>query len=194
MYVPQILFVDRSLEMVKALQYYFKDVPSVSVKHCNDIREYLPNSKVVVSPCNSFGELSGGIDAAYASFYGPKLEDYLRYHLSAQYHGELPVGQACMIPHEGIYFICAPTMRVPMNVARTHNAYLAFRAAVALCHEQCIQDTIICPGFCIGVGRMKPNIAAKQMRMAWDAITTQPELPMNLGAACKHEMQMHYDD
>ena len=69
--------------------------------------------------------------------------------LKENYNGELPVGQATIIKtfstndsskmfedpkfNEGKlikYLISAPTMRVPLNVTDTVNAYLAFRAVI----------------------------------------------------------------
>jgi len=77
-------------------------------------------------------------------------QDRLQKHLREDYDGELPVGNAVVIPayasgmvlsklqlsptvNQGQpirYLISAPTMRVPSNVAKTTNAYLAFRAVL----------------------------------------------------------------
>ena len=77
------------------------------------------------------------------------MQHRLQASLKADYGGELPVGQAVIIEtlssndsdkkfenpefNEGKlikYLISAPTMRVPMDVIHTVNAYLAFRAAI----------------------------------------------------------------
>ena len=77
------------------------------------------------------------------------MQHRLRAVLKEDYNGELPVGQAAIIKtlstndsskkfedpkfNEGKlikYLISAPTMRVPLNVTDTVNAYLAFRAVI----------------------------------------------------------------
>ncbi len=87
----------------------------------------------ILSPANSFGFMDGGIDLAYSHFFGWDLQDRLQEHLRREYSGELPVGNAVLIPthHRNIpYLVSAPTMRVPADVANTVNVYLAFRAAL----------------------------------------------------------------
>jgi O-acetyl-ADP-ribose deacetylase (regulator of RNase III) len=75
--------------------------------------------------------------------------------------------------HERIPFlISAPTMRVPMDVSETVNAYLAFRAAIRAVqgHNQSDEpkiETILCPGLCTAVGRMSPAASARQMHYAY---------------------------
>lgn len=77
------------------------------------------------------------------------MQHRLQALLKEEYNGELLVGQAVIIKtlspndsdrkfedpefNEGKlikYLISAPTMRVPMDVTRTVNAYLAFRAII----------------------------------------------------------------
>ena len=70
------------------------------------------------------------------------------------------------------YLISAPTMRVPMdyNIADSINAYLAMKATLieAKKHEKI--ESIAIPGFCTGVGKMHPQIAARQMFQAFKEI------------------------
>ena len=77
------------------------------------------------------------------------MQHRLQALLRADYDGELPVGQAVIIktlsPNDSVkkfedpkfnegklikYLISAPTMRVPMDVIHSVNAYLAFRAVI----------------------------------------------------------------
>ena len=65
--------------------------------------------------------------------------------------------------------IAAPTMRVPEDVSKTLNAYLAMRAALvaALQHNAQKEQTmrvVAVPGLCTGVGRMSCGAASQQMR------------------------------
>jgi O-acetyl-ADP-ribose deacetylase (regulator of RNase III) len=71
------------------------------------------------------------------------------------------------------WLISAPTMRVPMPVAGTANAYLALRAALraVLAHNAAGRPAIrsvLCPGLATAVGHMPPARCARQMRLAWD--------------------------
>src|SRR5262245_57797509 len=87
----------------------------------------------IVSPANCFGFMDGGIDAVYTYQLGPQVEARLRERLARDFGGELPVGQAVIVPTgrpEIPWCISAPTMRIPGVVADTLNAYLAFRAAL----------------------------------------------------------------
>lgn len=73
------------------------------------------------------------------------------------------------------YLVVAPTMRAPVSVAQTLNAYLAFRAALRAVrrhnarHPDAIR-AVACPGMGTGTGEMPPGVCAKQMRAAWDDV------------------------
>ena len=87
----------------------------------------------IVSPANSYGYMDGGLDLKYSEFFGWQLEKRLREKLEREYFGEIPVGNAVIIEtmHSEIkYLISAPTMQVPMDVSKTANAYLAFKAII----------------------------------------------------------------
>jgi O-acetyl-ADP-ribose deacetylase (regulator of RNase III) len=98
--------------------------------------------------------MDGGIDLAYSLRFGWSVQERLRQRLRPEHDGELPVGQAIIVPtdHADIPFvISAPTMRIPMDVSTTVNAYLAFRAAIRAAREHNRTasrpiDTILCPG------------------------------------------------
>jgi O-acetyl-ADP-ribose deacetylase (regulator of RNase III) len=166
---------DISAGVVKAWEQAFADTPEVRVSR-GDIFE--SPADAIVSPANSFGFMDGGIDLLYSRHFGWELEARLRSLLSDQHYGELPVGQAVVLAtgHESIPFlVSAPTMRVPMRIGGTANVYLAFRAALiaVLSHNARagapIQSLLV-PGMGTGVGDVAPEQAARQMRLAYDAI------------------------
>ena len=138
-----------------------------------------PTADAVVSPANSFGDMDGGIDAAYSARFGLALQAQIQGVLSDRFFGELHVGQAIIVPTGDVPFgwlVSAPTMRIPMDVSRTLNAYVAFRAALIAVTEHnranprdCI-DSLLAPGFCTAIGAMPPSTAAHQMRAAWDTV------------------------
>jgi O-acetyl-ADP-ribose deacetylase (regulator of RNase III) len=68
-------------------------------------------------------------------------------------------------------------MRVPADISTTVNVYLAFRAALiaVLAHNESTKapiQTLLVPGLGTGIGAVAPTAAARQMRLAYDAITT----------------------
>ena len=107
--------------------------------------------------------------------FGWELQNQLQSHLKDQHDGELPVGQAAIVETRDAtipFLISAPTMRVPMSVSNTLNAYLAFRAAIRAVRQHNTENnrlirSVLCPGLCTAIGRMPPRLAAKQMATAY---------------------------
>jgi O-acetyl-ADP-ribose deacetylase (regulator of RNase III) len=166
---------DINAEVVKAWEGAFKDAPGVLVSR-GDIFEH--KADAIVSPANSFGYMDGGIDLLYSKYFGWQIEANLRALLSELHYGELPVGQAAVLAtgHESIPFlVSAPTMRVPMRIGETINVYLAFRAAlIAVLTHNAGGGTpirsLLVPGLGTGIGDVTPERAARQMRLAYNAI------------------------
>ncbi|XP_041379261.1 uncharacterized protein LOC121391849 [Gigantopelta aegis] len=148
-----------------------------------DIFDGAPAADAIVSPANSFGFMDGGIDMAYSRHFGWQMQERLQEVIKKDHGGELLVGNAVIIPsyppgtdysalelpvthNEGKpikYLISAPTMRVPMDVYDTVNAYLALRAVLrsVINHNASCQQTgqepihsVLCPGLGTAVGRM----------------------------------------
>lgn len=170
-FLPDIILRDRNPAMTAAWEAEFRGVPNVTIELDDIFAPIKWNRVALVSPANSFGFLNGGIDLVYSRRFGPELQNRLQNVLP---HGELPVGQAiCLyvadLDKEISYFISAPTMRVPMDVTGTVNAYLAFRAALISAVENNIR-TLLCPGLCTAIGRMPHEKAARQMREAYAVV------------------------
>lgn len=137
----------------------------------------------VVSPANSFGYMDGGIDLAYLRFFGIELQSKVQQRIKNDFHGELPVGQAMVVPtgHENIpYLVAAPTMRIPDKIGETVNVYLAFRAALLAVLAQNHRspnsiNTLRFPALGTGVGSMPLARAAHQMRAAHTSVYDDPD-------------------
>ena len=163
---------DINIGLVEAWKTHFAGIDNVQVS-AGDIFDQ--KADAIVSPANSFGYMDGGIDLVYIRRFGWDLQDRLQSHLKEHHDGELPVGQAAIVETldpEIPYLISAPTMRVPMNVAKTPNAYLAFRAAIRAVKQRNAGDggsirSVLCPGLGTAIGRMPPDVAAKQMAAAY---------------------------
>jgi O-acetyl-ADP-ribose deacetylase (regulator of RNase III) len=136
------------------------------------------SADALVSPANSFGDMSGGVDKRIDEFLGGAAQEAIVAQIRDQFYGELPVGMALVVPllnHRVPFIIAAPTMRVPEDVADTRNAYLAMRAVLVAVQKHNAQSqtpirTVAIPGLCTGVGRMPLSVAAHQMRVAYDNI------------------------
>lgn len=192
----QILLRDISAPLIDAWREAFGGDAEVSISR-GDIFEL--EADAIVSPANSFGFMDGGIDLVYSQHFGWALEDRLREFLRAQYDGELPVGDAVIVATGSTsipWLVSAPTMRVPMVVSRTANAYLAFRAALRAVRRHNLTaaapiKSILCPGLGTAIGKMPPRVCAQQMHAALAAFRAGPtSVPQSLAVAVTHHMGM----
>jgi O-acetyl-ADP-ribose deacetylase (regulator of RNase III) len=184
-----LILCDNHLPVVEAWQAYFTGLPLVDVT-CDEILSI--EADALVSPANSFGRMDGGLDAEIVEFLGEDLESEVQRTIRERHGGELLVGLAEVVitlAPQFPYLIVAPTMRVPQNVSRTVNAYLAFRAALRAAlafndlHGDPIQ-TLLMPGLCTSNGFMPPLRAARQMRAAYDSVVfgVPPNIDISLDA------------
>jgi O-acetyl-ADP-ribose deacetylase (regulator of RNase III) len=131
--------------------------------------------------------MRGGIDAVYAQNF-PAVEQHVRSAVLAYHGGELPVGEALIVPTGAPappWLICAPTMRNPGELLPpdTVHPYLAARAVLRLWRDGSFDDgkpirstvkTIALPGMGTGVGGVAPQTCARQVIAAWDEVIGQP--------------------
>ncbi|TDC92075.1 phage tail protein [Saccharopolyspora aridisoli] len=143
----------------------------------------------VVSPANSYGWMRGGIDAVYARAF-PEVEERVRSAVLAYHGGELPVGEALLVPTgvpNPIWLISAPTMREPGETlpADTVHPYLAARAMLRLWASAVLDNgapvhrvvhSIAMPGLGTGIGGAVPQLCARQVAAAWDEVFAQVDL------------------
>jgi O-acetyl-ADP-ribose deacetylase (regulator of RNase III) len=140
-------------------------------------------AEAVVSPANSFGWMRGGVDAVYAQAF-PAVEQRVRSAVLAYHGGELPVGEALIVP-TGVaapeWLIAAPTMRSPGErlPPDTVHPFLATRAVLRLWRDGTLEHgdpvrsavhTIALPGMGTGVGGVSPQTCARQVIAAWDEV------------------------
>lgn len=164
----------------------------------------------VVSPANSFGFMDGGLDAHYLATFGPQVQDAARAAVLYRHDGELPVGAADIVPTGNRtipYLIVAPTMRVPTQLpVDTVNPYLAARAVLRLIERGVMPDgpgagvpvrdvvhRVAIPGLGTGVGRISPDICARQVRAALLWACGQIGLPQSWADA-SYDHQLLYTD
>ncbi|WP_444941042.1 hypothetical protein ACJJI3_22930 [Microbulbifer sp. ZKSA004] len=113
---------------MEAWSEVFEDVEIVDVIEGDFFSE---SADAIVSPANSFGIVDGGLDLPIRDRLGFQVEDRVQARFKYDFHGELPIGSAVVVPtsHENWpYLMSAPTMRMPEDVSNTLNAYYVFRA------------------------------------------------------------------
>ena len=190
----QYLLIDTNPRIVDAWNLFFKDQPEVKILQ-GDLTNV--TSDTIVSPANSFGFMDGGVDYAISERLGWDLQEKLQDKIHALPEGELLVGKAMVLEtgDEIIqYLIAAPTMRVPtnFNIPTSINAYLAMKAALIQAINHPKIEYVAFPGFCTGVGRMQPEIAARQMFYAFKEIVLgeKPRFA-NFGESQKYHLEIN---
>lgn len=165
-------FIDLNADLIKAWKKEFQGFSNINIEK-GDITKV--KCDAIVSPANSFGFMDGGVDYAISNRLGWDLQLELQNKIKNLEEGELLVGKAMIIKtNDSIikYLISAPTMRIPteFNISTSINAYLAMKAVLISVKNYNEIKSIAIPGFCTGTGKMRPDIAAKQMHYAFKEI------------------------
>lgn len=174
----KITICDKNMELCEELASTFVSVDQVEIIQGNLLNQ---KGEGIVSPANSFGDMSGGIDQAIDNYYKGAAQKRLKAEIDRYFLGELPVGMALILPMKSDNFsflIAAPTMRVPGLLRKESiNVYLAMRAMLVgvirhnEIHSRAIKR-IVLPGLGTGVGGMSYLEAAQQMHKAYMNICT----------------------
>ena len=165
----KVLLLDRSPALCNAWRETFEGIENVAVHH-GSFEPLIGSYDCFASPANSFGLMDGGIDAAITDFFGYGLQQRVQDEIWRVYRGEQPVGTCLLVPTEDPrcpWLAHCPTMRVPMEVDWTNHAYAAFLAALTTAGNAGIRR-LACPGLGTHTGRIPPDVAARQMRFAYD--------------------------
>jgi O-acetyl-ADP-ribose deacetylase (regulator of RNase III) len=168
----RLILCDLYRSVVQAMEAAFADRPEVECRQ-GDLTD-LP-ADAYVSPANSYGDMSGGVDFNLRERFGWQVEDRVQGAIR-QRGGPLPLGEALVVETEDeevLYLVVAPTMLLPADISQTDNAYLAMRAVLRAVddwnetHPGEI-ETVAMTALGTGVGRMPAERAAAQMRRAYD--------------------------
>lgn len=154
----------------------------------------------IVSPANSFGFMDGGLDGLLSEYFGWHVQERVQAIIKSRPLGELLIGEAIIVPTDNDkipWVIAAPTMRVPMRVRQSVNAYLAMKAILiaAMRHEDVIPiRSIAIPGLATGIGKLAPETAAKQMFAAYQEILQgQRHWPGSFSDAQRQHIRLNPD-
>lgn len=176
--------------------------------HAGNILE--SGADAVVSPANSFGFMDGGLDAVYINYFETDIQMRVRRQIYDHHAGELLVGDADIVETGDAtvpYLIAAPTMRVPMVLHDSVNAYLAARAVFRLVRDGVFTsgphvgepvsahvNTVALPGLGTGVGRIRPDVCATQVRAAIDDIVLgRYRMPQSWAEASERHQLLYTD-
>ena len=166
-----LLLCYRDEALGDAWRQYFVGQANVAITAENICRV---DCDAIVSPANSFGFMDGGLDHQLSEHFGWDLEKAVQKRIAARPLAELLIGEAMVVPTGDArvpWLVCAPTMRVPMPIRESINAYLAMKALlwVVVAHREEIPiDSVAVPGLGTGIGQMSPAVAAAQMWLAYE--------------------------
>lgn len=164
----KIIFVDINESVCKSLREIgFRDVINDSF--------FSVKSDCIVSPCNSFGFMDGGLDYVISNEIGWNVQDEVKKRIKNEFNGELLVGQ-CMehkIKHYWIkYLLVAPTMRVPMDIQKTANVYLSAKSIFNQIKKSSYKQVSISG---LGCGNMDPENMSFQIEEAYKHVFINPK-------------------
>lgn len=118
----------RDSNLGNAWKSYFNEYPNVELLEediCNT------NCDAIVSPANLFGFMDGGLDYQLSEKFGWDLQETLQSAIAKRPLKELLVGEVIVLPTKSEiipWLMSAPTMRFPMHIKTSINAYLAMKA------------------------------------------------------------------
>ncbi len=171
----RISICDTNGDIARVFAGVFAGEANVEILHGDILRL---TAGALVSPANSFGDMSGGVDKAIDDFFGGQAQKTVQAHIREAFFGEIPVGVASILPmphRQFPFLVVAPTMRTPGYAGKTINAYLAMRAVLVAVtrHNRSVAariDHIALPSLCTGVGGMPFLEAAEQMHAALENV------------------------
>lgn len=191
----KIILCHQDESLGDAWAHAFKGQPEVRIAGV-DICQVTADA--VVSPANSFGFMDGGLDRRLCEHFGWNLEKRVQELIKERPMRELLVGEAIIVETENVstpWLVCAPTMRVPMRIRTSVNAYLAMKALLlaAKAHTGIPAiETLAIPGLGTGVGELSYEVAAMQMAAAFrEVILGEFTSPDTFVGAQKQQLRLN---
>lgn len=178
--MPKFLFFDTNKETVDAYEKYLGEFPGTRFVQ-GQVQKIAKNYEIdsIVSPANSFGIMTGGIDLIYTLMFHDiqhYIQDFIKAFDLKTTEGQphLPIGSAIVVPIRYFYgeqqvcrtMMCVPTMYLPQNITGTRNVYYAFLAILNLTKNWDLDRVVAVPGLGTGVGGVSPEKCAQQCREA----------------------------
>lgn len=171
----KLILCDANKALCQQWDKYFCAIKDVTI--VNDDFSKVQNYDCIVSPANSFGLMDGGFDLALTNYFGDILMQNVQNKILSDFAGEQPVGTSIIIKtgnKQHPYCAHTPTMRVPQVIKNYDAVYNAMRAMLLAATKNKNITSILCPGLGTATGQVPPEIAAKQMYIAYLSITNPP--------------------
>lgn len=179
-----LILADVNPELCREFERAFSDLEDVQI--INGPFQDVEKWDCLITPANSYGIMDGGFDLRVSEFFGPGLQRSVQASIFV-YHARLQaVGTSLIIEtdnDEHPFVAHTPTMRYPMNIDGTINVFLAMKAALQAIlnhndngggeHRRFI-ERVVCPGLGTLTGGVPYNVAADQMRAAYDMVFDSP--------------------
>lgn len=174
--MTQIKLVDISASIVEAWKNRFSGEANVECI-AGDITEV--EADVWVTPTNSKGHMSGGVDLAIRNHLGPEIQVRVQAAINELYEGLLPVGRAVIVAapthsHETPRWVVATPSMVGESddLRRTKNTALACAAAFQAIYYASDKhgteiDSIAIPGLGSGTGKIPSGVCADLMLVGY---------------------------
>lgn len=168
-------------ELADAFRSAFADIENVIIVQ-DDFESFIaahPDVDGIVSPANSFGMMTGGLDKTLRDYFGMELQESVRDVILTEWFGEQTVGTSIAVDipgYSGKKLIHTPTMRTPSVIIDYQTVYLCTRSALTAAIKAGVQYLMI-PAFGGSTGQVPVNIIAQNMREAYEQIKDQLECP-----------------
>jgi O-acetyl-ADP-ribose deacetylase (regulator of RNase III) len=167
----EIVFVDESSDVVNAWASAFGRRRPEHVKFLLG-NLFRSGSAVIVTPSNSEGELSAGVDLQLKMLF-PELERRLDEHIRSEPTGRLHIERPVWIEtgnieHPAVIF--SALLSSPSDLATPNRVYKASLAVFRLVQRHVFPDhvrRVLIPGFGTGVAGVDPDVAARKMYQAY---------------------------
>lgn len=179
--MPLVYLLAMQPELANAFAQVFSDADGIIIAR-EDFASFMdrhPEVTGIVSPANSFGLLTGGLDKALRDYFGKELQDAVRERIKNEWFGEQIVGTSMAVDIPGFpgkKLLHTPTMRTPSKIADDLIVYSCMRSALMEALKSGL-DAIVVPAFGGGCGQLPVEVIAHHMRLAWDQIAEWAENP-----------------
>ena len=179
--MPRLYLLAVRDELADAFRLAFADVENVEIIR-DDFEHFMTTHDAVdgiVSPANSYGMMTGGLDRALRDFFGMELQNAVRETILTEYFGEQTVGTSIAVDIPGFpgkKLIHTPTMRTPSAIIDYQTVYLCMRSALMAAIKAGVEFLMV-PAFGGSTGQVPEEIIARNMRSAYDQIMEQIQCP-----------------
>ena len=179
--LPRIYLLAVREELFEAFRESFHDVKEAFPVRM-DFEAFIaayPDVQGIVSPANSFGMMTGGLDKALRNHFGKSLQAAVRQKILTEWVGEQPVGTSMSVAIPGFpgkILFHTPTMRTPSPILDYEVVYHCMRSALIEALK-CGCKSLMVPAFGGETGRVPEKIIAGNMKTAYDQVRDQLPSP-----------------